>query len=80
MEFDRALVLQASRFINDANIHYVTTWIFYYEMSLPNTRRRQRYEELLREFVMWKARLQLSRSIVEMQRNKIEALPLFHVG
>jgi len=37
MEFDRDLVSQAQRFIDGANVHYVKTWIYCYEVSLPNS-------------------------------------------
>jgi hypothetical protein len=66
-EVDRALIAQARRYINGANVHYVKSWIFCYEMSLPNSPRRQRYEALLRDFVRSKALLEYSRSVVEGQ-------------
>lgn len=74
MEVDRELIYQARRFINGANVHYVKSWIFCYEMSLPNSPRRERYEALLRDFVKSKTILQMSRSMIETQRTKLNAL------
>ena len=74
MEVDRDLISQARRFINGANVHYVKTWIYCYELSLPNSPRRQRYEALLRDFVKSKTLLSFSRDIVETQRKELNAL------
>jgi len=70
-EVDRALIVQARRYINGANVHYVKSWIFCYETSLPNSPRRERYEALLRDVVRSKALLQYSRSVVEGQRKAL---------
>ncbi len=76
MEVDRDLIIRARRFINGANVHYVNTWIYCYEMSLPDSPRRERYEELLRDFVKSKTLLQRSRSVVEGQREDLKAFSL----
>jgi len=74
MEVDRDLISQARRFINAANVHYVRTWIYCYELSGPDSPRRERYEALLRDFVKSKTQLNSSRSIVEMQRQELDAI------
>jgi hypothetical protein len=51
MSIDHSLVYQARKFTNAANIHFVKTWIFCYETSDPDSPRRKRYEQLLRDFV-----------------------------
>jgi hypothetical protein len=48
---DHSLLYEARKFITAANVHRVKTWIFCYETSKPNSSRRKRYEQLLREFV-----------------------------
>jgi hypothetical protein len=73
MELDRELVAQARRYIDGANVHYIKTWIFCYEESLPNSASRERYEALLRDFVRSKALLAASRSVIEIQRRRLDA-------
>ena len=73
MEVDRDLVMQARQFINGANVHFVNTWIFCYELSLPSSPRRERYEVLLRDFVTSNTLLQMSRCMIERQRDKLNA-------
>ena len=51
LDLDHALLYQARKFITAANVHYVKTCIFCYEISVPHSQHRQRYERLLREFV-----------------------------
>jgi hypothetical protein len=74
MELDLDLVFHARRFIDGANVHYVKTWIYCYEMSLPDSPRRERYETLLRDFVRSRTVLKASRRIVELQRKELNAL------
>jgi hypothetical protein len=48
---DHSLIYQAQKYITGANVHDVMTWIACYQLSATNTKRRQRYEKLLRKFV-----------------------------
>ena len=72
MELDRDLIRTVRRFINGANVHSVSTWLFCYEMSGPDSPRRQRYERLLRDFVSSKVRLEVAMSNAETQRKKLD--------
>ena len=74
MEIDHELIFAARRFITGANVHYVKTWVFCYETSLPGSPRRERYEALLRDLVRWSIRLQMSQRMIEMQWDKLKAL------
>jgi hypothetical protein len=65
MEVDRTLIADARRLITGANVHFVKTWIFCYEMSEPSSPRRRRYEALLRDFVNWQNVLNFSKRTVE---------------
>ena len=51
---NRSLICKAQKFITAENVHRVKTWIFCYEASEPESPRRRRYEQLLREFVTTK--------------------------
>jgi hypothetical protein len=53
-DIDHCLIHEARRFVTGENVHYVKTWIFCYETSKPHSERRERYEKLLRDFVMTK--------------------------
>jgi len=50
-DVDHYLIYRAQKFITAANVHEVNTWIFCYQMFEPDSPRRKRYEQLLREFV-----------------------------
>ena len=47
-DVDLASFHQVERFITDANVHYVRTWILCYETCAPGSDRQSRYEQLLR--------------------------------
>ena len=51
---DHSLLYEARKFTTAANVHYVKPWIFCYETSEPDSPRRKRFEQLLREFVATK--------------------------
>ena len=74
MELDLNLIAHARRFVDGANVHYVNTWIFCYQMSQPDSARRRRYEALLREFVSSKELLKATRLRVEAARVYCEQL------
>ena len=74
MELDRTLISDARRFITGANVHYINTWIYCYEMSDPGSPRSARYEALLRDFVFWKQVLDKLRDRVETQKTRINGL------
>ena len=74
MELDRDLIRAVRRFITGANVHSVSTWLFCYEMSLPDSPRRRRYEALLRDFVSSKARLEVAMRNAETQRKQLESI------
>jgi hypothetical protein len=76
MELDRDLIVEARRFVDGANIHCVNTWIFCYELSLPNSPRRAKYEALLREFVLAKKCLERTRRQIQAQSAKLEELKM----
>jgi hypothetical protein len=71
---DCGLVGDARRFITGANVHAVKTWIYCYEMSAPGTTRRKRYEDLLRDFVSSRSRLETMSARVEAQNKKVMEL------
>lgn len=54
MPLDHSLIFHARKFINAENVHRVNTWIFCYQMSIPESVRQKRYEKLLRDFVTTK--------------------------
>jgi hypothetical protein len=51
---DYSLIHEAQRYITGDNVHYVNTWIFCYQTSMPDSAQRERYGKLLREFVVTK--------------------------
>ena len=51
-ELDLSLIHEVRRLMDGANIHRVKTWLFCYENSEPNSKIRQSYEQLLRNFVV----------------------------
>jgi hypothetical protein len=51
---DHSLLYEARQFTTGATVHHIKTWIFCYETSEPDSPRRKRYEQLLREFVATK--------------------------
>ena len=68
LDLDHALLYQARKFITAANVHYVKTCIFCYEISAPHSQHRQRYERLLREFVGSENTLLAARTLAELVR------------
>ena len=70
-EVDCLLIHQARKFITSANVHYVKTWIFCYETSQPGSVRRQRYEDLLHEFVASRTLLLAARMRIERDRTLV---------
>jgi hypothetical protein len=68
MDLDRRLIAQAQHFINGQNVHDVTTWLLCYERSSFGSPRRQRYENLLRDFVRTQVHLRAIRSNAEYLR------------
>jgi hypothetical protein len=68
LDLDHALLYQARKFITAANVHYVKTCIFCYEISAPHSQHRQQYERLLREFVGSENRLLAARTLAELVR------------
>jgi hypothetical protein len=48
---DHSLIHEAQRLITGANAHSVRTWILCYQSLEENSPERQRYENLLRNFV-----------------------------
>ncbi len=70
-ELDRSLIYQTRKFITAANVHSVKTWMFCYEMSMPGTTTRRRYEKLLRDFVASNLQLVATRTQVERDRRGI---------
>ena len=74
MDIDNHLISLARRFITGANVHFVKTWIFCYESSMPDTPRRKRYECLLRDFVLSMSQLKKVRERVEAQRMHLTKL------
>ena len=80
MELDLNLIVCARRFVDGANVHYVNTWIFCYQMSQPDSPRRRRYETLLREFVSTRELLKATRRRVEAARAYCEGLRCAHAS
>ena len=76
MDIDHDLIARARRLTTGANVHMVKTWIFCYETSSPATPHRQRYEDLLRDFVTTKSLLKTSRAIVDGQRSLLTNLTI----
>jgi hypothetical protein len=74
MEIDRQLVATARGLINGANVHYVSTWIFCYEVSVPDFPRRARYESLLHDFVRSNASLKAMRQSIQLTREQLVKL------
>lgn len=73
---DYDLIAEARRYITGANIHFVKTWIFCYEISPPGTSRRLRYETLLQNFVSAKRQFTMTRNRVDAQRQELLNLSL----
>jgi hypothetical protein len=74
MEIDRELIATARGLINGGNVHYVSTWIFCYEVSLPDSPRRARYESLLHDFVCSNASLKTMRQSIRLTRRQLVKL------
>ena len=78
---DHSLLHEVRKFVTAANVHRVKTWIFCYETSEPNSSCRQRYEDLLREFVNTKrlligARIQARLAVDRRTRRRLASLDL----
>jgi hypothetical protein len=71
MDIDRELVATARRLINGANVHYVQTWIFCYELSRADSLRHARYENLLRDFVNSNTSLKTLKHSIALQRRQV---------
>ena len=67
LDLDHALLYHARKFITAANVHYVKTSIFCYEISAPYSEYRQRYERLLRQFVGSQNRLLAARTHADVR-------------
>jgi hypothetical protein len=68
---DNFLAYQARKFITGANVHYVKTWIFCYETSVPGSARRERYEKLLRDFVTSNALIRAAQEQVKRDARRL---------
>jgi hypothetical protein len=74
MEVDRELVATARRLINGANVHYVNTWIFCYQLSAVDSPLHAKYETLLRDFVNSNASLKTLKHFVALQQRQVKKL------
>jgi hypothetical protein len=74
MEIDRELIAAARHLITGANVHYVQTWIFCYEVSRVDSPRHARYENLLRDFVNSNTLLKAVRRSLASQRQRVDML------
>jgi hypothetical protein len=59
---DCVLISQVRTLMDGANVHAIKTWLFCYEISPPNSARRERYEELLREWLATKRQILAARA------------------
>jgi hypothetical protein len=74
MEVDRELIATAQRLIKGANVHYVNTCIFCYQLSAADSPRHARYENLLRDFVNSNTSLRDLKHSVASQRREVAKL------
>jgi len=68
---DHTLIFEARKLISGANIHSpVETWLFCYQTSLPDSPKRKRYEDLLRDFVRMQRRMLFAFAQAEAARSR----------
>jgi hypothetical protein len=60
-DLDHSLVHQIRKLVDGANVHYVNTWLFCYETSEPGSTKREKYERILRKFIIEKSRMSAAR-------------------